>query len=61
MAEALPGSELRRPPFGMRIDNRQRRVIIVDGSMITVSEYRFVPTIAGSDTQLDLLVTAERR
>jgi hypothetical protein len=50
-------SDLRRPPFGMRIDNRQRRIIGGDGSTVVVSEYRYVPTATGTgaDAQLDLL------
>jgi hypothetical protein len=34
-------SELRRPPFVMTIENRQRRIHRPDGSYV-VSEYRFV-------------------
>jgi hypothetical protein len=35
-------SELRRPPFVMTIENRQRRVHRADSSHVVVSEYRFV-------------------
>src|SRR5687768_8893250 len=35
-------SDLRKPPFGMTIENRQRRVRTASG-MRTVSEYRYVP------------------
>jgi hypothetical protein len=34
-------SDLRRPPFHMRIENRQRRAD-VDGHRYTISEYRFI-------------------
>jgi hypothetical protein len=34
-------SDLRRAPFHMRIENRQRRVTRNDGSSYTISEYRF--------------------
>jgi hypothetical protein len=33
-------SELRRAPYSMRLDNRQRRVE-VDGHKVTISEYRY--------------------
>ena len=36
-------SDLRRPPYGYQIDNRQRSVKRADGTSYTVSEYRFVP------------------
>ncbi len=36
-------SDLRRLPFNMTIDNRQRRVGRPDGTHYVVSEYRFVP------------------
>ena len=35
-------SDLRRPPFGMRIENRLRSVQTKDGA-ITISEYRYLP------------------
>lgn len=38
-------SDLRRAPFLMRIENRQRRVQRADGEHVTVSEYRFVPDV----------------
>lgn len=38
-------AELRRVPFAMRIDNRQRRVDRGDGTKVTVSEYRYVDRI----------------
>jgi hypothetical protein len=37
-------SDLRRPPFNMAIENRQRHVRQPDGTTYTVSEYRFVTT-----------------
>jgi len=40
-------SDLRRAPFRMRIDNRQRRVRH-DGRAIVVSEYRFVSSAPAS-------------
>lgn len=39
-------SDLRRPPFAMAVENRQRRVERPDGSTFTVSEYRYLPTPA---------------
>lgn len=36
-------SELRRFPFNMRIENRQRRIRRPDGTTYTISEYRFIP------------------
>jgi hypothetical protein len=44
-------AELRRPPFNMRIVNRQRRVGRPDGSTFVVSEYRFdaIGTRTGRD------------
>ena len=38
-------SELRRPPFNMQIENRQRRVRR-DGRAFVISEYRYVPAAA---------------
>ncbi len=35
-------SDLRRPPFNLRIENRQRRERRPDGRGFTVSEYRLV-------------------
>lgn len=35
-------SDLRRAPFFMAIENRQRRVETAPGKFITVSEYRYV-------------------
>lgn len=37
-------SDLRRAPYNMTIDNRQRRVAAPDGGTYVVSEYRFIPT-----------------
>jgi hypothetical protein len=37
-------SDLRRAPYNMRIENRQRRVAAPDGGTYVVSEYRFLPT-----------------
>lgn len=38
-------SDLRKPPYAMAIENRQRHVCNVDGSgAATISEYRFTPT-----------------
>lgn len=42
-------SNLRRPPYGMVIENRQRRVHRPDGSQFVVSEYRFVPDVANQE------------
>lgn len=36
-------SELRKPPFSMTIENRQRRITREDGMRVTVSEYRYRP------------------
>ncbi len=36
-------SDLRRPPFSMRIENRVRRTAGIGGRRVTISEYRFVP------------------
>jgi hypothetical protein len=36
-------SDVRRPPFAMRIENRQRRVERPDGRRLTISEYRYAP------------------
>jgi len=43
-------SDLRRPPFNMRIVNRQRRVTITSDTMttFTVSEYCFQPGVGDS-------------
>lgn len=41
-------SDLRRAPFSMRIENRQRHVQIANHDVITISEYMFVPE--GSST-----------
>jgi len=46
-------SDLRRPPFNMRIANRQRRVR-VDGREFIVSEYRFEPDGAAQQLTLSL-------
>jgi hypothetical protein len=43
-------SELRRSPFNMRLENRQRTVRREDGSHFTVSEYRYTPTVTTSAT-----------
>ena len=55
-------SDLRRAPFYMQIENRLRAVPTDDGP-ITVSEYRFVPSTAGSgsDGKNDRLVCIGRR
>src|SRR5262245_29803606 len=43
-------SDLRRAPFFMRIENRQRRVAPPGGDTYVVSEYRFVPeNLTGRD------------
>jgi hypothetical protein len=39
-------SDLRKPPYGMQIENRQRRMSRPDGSRYTISEYRYVPAAA---------------
>lgn len=36
-------SRLRREPFRMTVENRQRRITRPDGSAFTVSEYRYQP------------------
>jgi hypothetical protein len=36
-------SELRRPPYSMRVQNRQRHVRAGDMAKWTVSEYRYLP------------------
>lgn len=41
-------SDLRRPPYAMVIENRQRRVRRPDGSRVVVSEYRYGPPDAAS-------------
>jgi len=41
----------------MRIDNRQRKVEVRDGQVITVSEYRYVPPAPANGRQLELLET----
>jgi len=41
-------SDLRRSPFNMPIENRQRH-IRVDGHLVTISEYRFVPIDGAAD------------
>jgi len=50
-------SDIRRKPFNMRIDNRQRKVEVRDGQVITVSEYRYVPPAPANGRQLELLET----
>lgn len=40
-------SDLRRAPYLMRIENRQRRVARDDGEHYTVSEYRYVQSRTG--------------
>jgi hypothetical protein len=37
-------SQLRRSPWLMQIENRQRRVARPDGSHYVISEYRYLPT-----------------
>lgn len=41
-------SDLRRAPWSMTIENRQRRVR-VDNQVVIVSEYRFVPEAASDE------------
>lgn len=41
-------SDLRRPPFGMTIENRQRRLTLHSGRTFKVSEYRYVPAAESS-------------
>lgn len=36
-------SDIRRPPFNMRVENRTRRPRGRDGIRFTVSEYRYIP------------------
>jgi hypothetical protein len=43
-------SELRRAPFLMNVENRQR-VTDVAGARITISEYRYVPGLTAADAQ----------
>lgn len=45
-------SELRRPPYGMTIENRVRRIRNSRGTQFTVTEYRFV-----SEKKVDAPVT----
>lgn len=53
-------SDLRRPPFNLQIENRQRRIHRPDGRPFTVSEYRLVvPT--PSATLLDLMDQGQAR
>lgn len=51
-------SDLRRAPYFMDLENRQRRIESTDGTAIVVSEYRFVPQklpqVAGRGQLLDL-------
>lgn len=47
-------SDVRRAPFHMRIDNRQRRIRARERSF-TVSEYRYTPTASAAAGQLELL------
>lgn len=52
-------SDLRRAPYFMNIENRQRRIAREDGTMYVVSEYRYVPAVkvqqaAGQGRLLDL-------
>ena len=42
-------SDLRRPPFNMRILNRQRHLRTDDGRTITISEYRFDPGVTAQE------------
>jgi hypothetical protein len=37
-------SDLRKPPFGMTIENRQRQLVSSTGRTFKVSEYRYVPS-----------------
>ena len=39
-------SDVRRAPYGLTIENRQRTVRQPDGTAFTVSEYRLVPPAA---------------
>ena len=39
-------SDIRRPPFSMVIENRQRQVRSSRGELVTVSEYRYLPPAA---------------
>jgi hypothetical protein len=47
-------SDVRRAPFLMTIENRQRAVRQADGTQFTISEYRYVPppaaTVAAAPT-----------
>jgi hypothetical protein len=36
-------SDIRRAPYNLRVENRQRTVTQPDGSVFVVSEYRLVP------------------
>jgi hypothetical protein len=37
-------SDLRRPPYSMTIQNRQRRIPLREGPTVTISEYRYLPS-----------------
>jgi hypothetical protein len=39
-------SDVRRPPFSLTIENRQRRVVAPNGSTFVVSEYRHPRAVA---------------
>lgn len=41
-------SDLRRAPFLMTIENRQRRIESRAGKFVTISEYSFVPSSGGA-------------
>lgn len=43
-------SDLRKSPFRMTIENRQRRVKTADGAFV-ISEYRFVPVTAHASVE----------
>lgn len=45
-------SELRRAPFSMTVENRQRRFVSELGKRFTVSDYRYVPSPAVAGIQL---------
>lgn len=44
-------SDVRRPPYGLTIENRLRRVRRPDGSAYVVSEYRYLPALAAEAAQ----------
>lgn len=44
-------ADLRRAPYTMNVENRQRRVRQPNGTNWIVSEYRYLPSTTASDTE----------